>query len=136
MNDTSTWGFPYRFDPSASGVAPVFFSVRYRVLVSGSAVDFERYTLPWLSSVTWSTSVNWRLPGLGGFATASGASTHSGALSPRFAGTIVTVPVPGGPLEVTPPMVNVRVWPPTQVPSLVHVILIARLGASSVPAQP
>jgi hypothetical protein len=43
-------------DPVASAVAPTFLSVRYKVLLSGSAEDDERRTLPWLSSVTWSTS--------------------------------------------------------------------------------
>jgi hypothetical protein len=49
-------GFPDRVDPVASAVAPTFLSVRYKVLLSGSAEDDERRTLPWLSSVTWSTS--------------------------------------------------------------------------------
>lgn len=114
----------------------MFFSVRYKVLLSGSAEDGERSTLPWLSSVTWSTSVSWRLPGCGGSATVTESESPGGASSPRLAGTSVTVPLPGGPLEVTFASVNVMIWPLAQVPGWVRVTLIDRSGASGAAVQP
>jgi hypothetical protein len=53
-----------------------------------------------------------------------------------FEGTIVTLSVPGGPLDTAPVMVKVRVAPAAQVPAWVQEMLIATFGASSVPAQP
>src|SRR5271154_6951625 len=136
MNDTSTRGFPNRWPPAASEGAPVFFRVRYRVLLSGSIEDGERSTVPWLSRVTWSTSVSWRLPGLGGSATVSESDSPGGASSPRLDGTSVTVPVPGGALEVTFVSVNVMVWPLAQVPAWVGVRVMDMSSASGAAVQP
>src|SRR3954452_17087773 len=111
-NETAICGEPASGAPEvAIGPFPMFLRLRKSLFVSGSA-DVELRTVPCSSRPTWSTSSSARLPGLGGLAAASGASTCIGTLTGILAdGTRVTVPDAGGPLERTFAIVSVSFSP-------------------------